>query len=290
MSKYFNYFRKWEEFCARQNFPSMPASPIQFALYITSLLDSSCSYSVISAAKYAVKFLHELNGHPDPTQNPFVNNLVESAKRHAKKTVLKKDPITVDHLIRLCTMYSDSQDLLIIRDLTMILIAFCAFLRFDELVSLHCNDVTFYDDHFSLYIRRSKTDQYRLGNTVVVAKGESLACPHNMLRKYFDLAAIDNKSEFFLFQAIFRSKTKCNLIYKNKPPSYTRCRECLVGRLRLVVGDSDIGLHSLRAGGASAAANADVNERCLETAWQMEVRVGQRWLCSRFAWFKVICY
>ena len=36
----------------------------------------------------------------------------------------------------------------------------------------------------------------------------------------------------------------------------------MVGRLKEAVGDLDIGLHSLRAGGASAAANANVNERC----------------------------
>ena len=36
----------------------------------------------------------------------------------------------------------------------------------------------------------------------------------------------------------------------------------LVGRLKEAVGDLDIGLHSLRVGGASAAVNANVNERC----------------------------
>ena len=260
--KYFSYFRKWEEFCHRKSFVSMPAIPIQVALYFTHLLDASFSFSVISSTKYAIKFLHELHGHPDPTQNSFVNNLVETAKRHASKRISKKDPVTVDHLIRLCDMHCHSDDLLIIRDLTMILIAFAAFLRFDELISLRCNDVTFSDDHFSLCIRKSKTDQYRLGDSVVVAKGESSACPYLMLRKYFDMAHIDNSTDLYLFRPIFKSREKCSLIYKNKPLSYTRCRECLISRLRPIVGNLDIGLHSLRAGGATAAANAQVNERC----------------------------
>ena len=260
--KYSSYFKRWEDFCKGKGFSPMPASPVQFALYLTSLLDASCSFSVLSSAKYAVKYVHELNGLPDPTNNPFVVNLVESSKRVAKKPVRKKEPITVDHLHVLCDTYKDSTDLVVIRDLAMILLAFAAFLRFDELSNLHCNDISFYDDHFSIHINKSKTDQYRLGSDIVIAKGHTSACPYHMLRKYFELACIDCSSEMFLFRPIFKSKQKCSLIYKNKPLSYTRTRECLVGRLKEAVGDLDIGLHSLRAGGASAAANANVNERC----------------------------
>ena len=44
--------------------------------------------------------------------------------------------------------------------------------------------------------------------------------------------------------------------------SYTRTREVLVARMREVVGNLNVGLHSLRSGGATAAANAGVNDRC----------------------------
>ena len=36
----------------------------------------------------------------------------------------------------------------------------------------------------------------------------------------------------------------------------------MISRLKEVAGDLNVGLHSLRAGGASAAANAGVNDRC----------------------------
>lgn len=63
---------------------------------------------------------------------------------------------------------------------------------------------------------------------------------------------------------MFRSKAKCGIVHVNKKLSYTRARETLLPRLRAVEGaPPNIGLHSLRAGGATAAANSNsVLERC----------------------------
>ena len=144
----------------------------------------------------------------------------------------------------------------------MMLLSFSAFLRFDELRNILCKDIKFYENYFSVYIRKSKTDQYRQGKEIVVAKGITVACPYSMMRRYFEEAKINSDSEDFLFKPIFRSRDKCALIKKNKPLSYTRTRECLISRLKEVVGDLDIGLHSLRSGGATAAANSGVNDRC----------------------------
>ncbi|KAK3108944.1 hypothetical protein FSP39_019460 [Pinctada imbricata] len=260
--KYAGYFKKWEEFCRQKGFCPLPAEPVQFALYITSLLDAGASYSVLQSSKYAVKFMHSLHGFHDATDNAFVNNLIETGKRVSKVPTQKKDPIEVRHLHQLCDKHRLSSDLLIIRDLAMIVVAFSAFLRFDELANLHCNDIVFYDNYFSIQIRKSKTDQYRLGKSVVVSKGTSVACPYTILQKYLDLGEVNLKSEDFLFKPIFRSNEQCSLIKKNKSLSYTRVRECLVSRLKEVSGELNIGVHSLRAGGATAAANSLVNERC----------------------------
>lgn len=111
-------------------------------------------------------------------------------------------------------------------------------------------------------IRKSKTDQYRFGNEVVVAKGSSVACPYLMLKRYLDLTGQSVQDTGFLFRPCFRSRGISQLIYKDKQLSYTRARECLVARLREVAGNINLGLHSLRSGGATAAANAGINDRC----------------------------
>lgn len=260
--KYLSYFKKWEQFILSKGGSALPASPIHIALYLTDLMDKRVSSSVISSTVYSIKWAHSLRNLPDPTENLFVKNLLEASKRVLSKPVCKKEPISKDALITLCSKYADTSDVLVIRDLCMMLIAFSGFLRFDELVHLRCNDIKFFSGHFSLFIRKCKTDQYRQGNEIVISKGESLACPYVMLKRYLDVTKLNTSDDNFLFRPCYRSKEKCGIIGKNKPLSYTRTREVLVARMREVVGDLNVGLHSLRSGGATAAANAGVNDRC----------------------------
>jgi hypothetical protein len=44
-------------------------------------------------------------------------------------------------------MFKDSVDLLIVKDLAMILLSFSGFLRYDEVSSLRFNDVKVHDNH-----------------------------------------------------------------------------------------------------------------------------------------------
>ena len=53
----------------------------------------------------------------------------------------KKDIINTEMLRRLCDIYSNTDDILDIRDLTMIVLGFAGFLRFSEISQLQCNDV-----------------------------------------------------------------------------------------------------------------------------------------------------
>lgn len=261
-SKYLSYFKKWEDYISSKGGSAIPALPIHICLYLTELMDKSAPCSIVISTIYSIKWAHSLKNLPDPTNNMFVNNLVEAAKRTLSKPVQKKDPITTDMLITLCTKYEDSRDILVVRDLCMILVAFSAFLRYDELSNLRCNDIIMHDEYFSISIKKSKTDQYRHGNVVVVAKGGSLACPYALLNRYLRIIGCTVQNDTFLFKPCFRSGTKCKQIYKDKALSYTRARETVVSRLKEVTGDLNIGLHSLRAGGATMAANAGVNDRC----------------------------
>lgn len=260
--KYYHYFGKWENFIIAKGCSAIPASPIHVALYLTSLIDRKCSANVISTTMYSIKWAHSLRGLPDPTDNLFVRNLLETSKRTLSAPVSKKEPVSVEMLHQLCDMYKDSSDILVVRDLSMILLGFSAFLRFDEISKIRCNDIIFHSTYFTICIRGSKTDQYRHGDEVVVSKGKTVACPYNMLQRYFSVSGQSVHDTKFLFRPCFNSKSNCKLIYKDKPISYTRARECLIARLKLVCGDLNIGLHSLRSGGATLAANAGVNDRC----------------------------
>ena len=222
--------------------------------------------NIVNLAVYSIKWVHEINGYSDPTSNAFVKNLQESAKRRAKPKTSRKDPVTPEMLIRLCKMFETSNDLLTVRDLTMILISFAGFLRYDEISSLLCRDITIFENHLAIKISKSKTDQYRHGDEILIAKGSTIACPMNMLNRYIVLADINLKSDHFLFKAVYRSNKTCALIHKNKKLSYTAARASMVTKLKMVGGSANFGLHSMRSGGATQVANASssVNNRCLK--------------------------
>ena len=144
----------------------------------------------------------------------------------------------------------------------MILLGFSGFLRFDELSSLRCNDISIFESYFILKIRKSKTDQYRFGDEIPNSEVSSIAGPLSMLKLYILLSKQDCKSTKHLFRPAFRACKSCALIHKDKALSYTGARECIVGRLKEVDSEIDVGLDSMRAGGATEAANAGVSDRC----------------------------
>jgi hypothetical protein len=99
-------------------------------------VNSASSFHPVNNAFYGIKWAHEVNGLQDPTTNSFVTSVLEASKRTASKKTEKKYPISTETLVELCTMFKDSTDLLIIRDLTMMLLSFSGFLRYDEISSL----------------------------------------------------------------------------------------------------------------------------------------------------------
>ena len=200
---------------------------------------------------------------PDPTLHVHVLSLLETSKRTARKPRNKKDHVSADVINKLFSLYGSSNDPIIVRDLSMIIIYYCCFLRFNELSNIKCSDVKFFEDHLSVNSRKSKTDQYRLGNQVVCSKLNSVSCPYQALIKYINQNNVNLKSEEYLFKPMYRSGKVCSLISKNKKLSYTRTKECLLGKLNSITkGKGNYGLHSFRAGGATAAANSHVLDRC----------------------------
>ncbi|MCG7875781.1 MAG: tyrosine-type recombinase/integrase [Candidatus Thiodiazotropha endolucinida] len=265
--KYFANFNRFKAFCVSKGFPYKPADPIHVAIYLTHLLDSHASFHVISAAFYSIKWVHEINCFSDPTSNGWVKSLLEAGKRLNSNPIKKKDTVDSEMLISLCDKFRDTSDVLYLRDITMILLGYAGFLRFSEISQLKCNDIEFKEDYFILYIRKSKTDVYRDGKEVLISKGVSSACPHSMLLRYLDASGQDNTLDMYLFRPVNRYKGRAKLLAANKQLSYTRARECIVEKLRLVAPTLNLGTHSLRASGATMVANAEghdnINERCL---------------------------
>ena len=164
-------------------------------------------------------------------------------------------------VLRMCQKFASANaNLSDLRTAAICVTAFAGFLRFNELANLCYCDVKFCKDKYpELFIANSKTDIYRKGN-VMLAKTGHITCPYNLLNRYIQAAGIDFSSSLMFFRSL-------HFVKSNASPglSYTRTREVVLHAFsQLGYSTKLCGLHSLRSGGTTAAANAGVNDRLLK--------------------------
>ena len=108
--------------------------------------------------------------------------MLAGAKRILAHRTQKKEPITPAILEQLVSKFASKEaPLSDIRIVTICLIGFAGFLRFNEIANLKESDVQVFDDNMELFIESSKTDQYRDGAWVTIAHSSSPTCPVQML-------------------------------------------------------------------------------------------------------------
>ena len=210
----------------------MSSSQYYVALYIISLMQKGSSLAKIDQSVYAIKWAHQLAGKSDPCDSFFVRSVAEGAKRMVARPSTKKEPITPDILLKMVEMCGQNSNSYDKRTITMCLLAYSGFLRFSELANLRCYDVDINDLYVALFIEKSKTDQHREENWVVIAKIDSPACPVRMLLKYIELANISLNDENYLFRQVsFHKSTGVYKLRQSGCLSYTRVRELFFGKI-----------------------------------------------------------
>ena len=156
-----------------------------------------------------------------------------------------------------------------IRSGVICLLAFAAFLRIDELSKLVRFDVKLENDMLKLFVQSSKTDQYMDGAWIAVASSGKATCPVAKMNHYLERAGLSCQSPLFCQL----HKTKCGYKPRSKGLSCSRLRELVLEAFKDIVPDiSAFGTHSLRTGGATAAANAGVPDRLFKRhgRWAIE--------------------
>ena len=192
--------------------------------------------------------------------------------RALAKPVSKKEPITVDMLKAMVGDTNKNPTLSNVRLTAACLLAFSGFLCFNELINARPCNLTFCDKLVKLNIPRSKTDQLRKGNEVIIARSGHDTCPVGMLEKYMQMGRIQKDSKLFLFRQITKAK-KGEYLRDYGVISYTTLREQFKAKVKFLGYQADqFGIHSLRAGGASTAANAEVPDRLFKRhgRWRSE--------------------
>ena len=258
-TKYSATYARWKRWARDQGLPAFPASPYHFALYLRHLMAEARTAAPIESAVHAIAWVHHLAGERSPSEHPLVKDVLAGAQRLLAHHTCKKEPITVAQLEQLVNSKALSMaSLYDIRSVLICLLAFAAFLRFDELAKLVRSDVEIDSEKLQLFIESSKTDIYRDGAWVLVAVTGKVTCPVNMMNRYLDKAQLSHDSPLFCQL----TRTKYGYKARARGLSYTRLRELVIEVFRGIVPDlARIGTHSLRSGGATAAANAGVPDR-----------------------------
>ena len=155
------------------------------------------------------------------------------------------------------------------------MLGFSGFLRIDELLSIKIKHLRINESHLEILVPKSKTDQHREGNIVYISRVSSECCPVKFLEKYLQIANIEisKDGETPLIGRIFKTK-KGHKISKTQGISYSRIREVFKDYITDITANPEkYGLHSLQAGGASAAANNGVTDRLVSKQGQRETDI-----------------
>ena len=257
VGKYLGAFRRWEAWATKQGFEALPARDYQLALYLQHLRLYK-SKAAVEEACNALAWVHSASGLSSPSSHPFVRATSEGLQRMLAKPVTKNKPESVELLGRIVEEATMSNSLSDICLATACQLSLAGFLRFNDIRPI---DVKVQDEFMTLHLPRSKTDQLRKGDELMIARTRNATCPVAMLELYMRQTHTAWDDQQFLFRPICKS-SKGERLRESGCISYSCLRDLFKRKLE-VLGEklSDYGIHSLRAGGATAAANLGVADR-----------------------------
>lgn len=251
------YRADWRHFavwCADQQLPTLPAAPETVALYVTALAQTH-RYSTIQRRISAIAQAHHAQQLDSPTSARIVREVLGGIRRAVGTAQQGKAPAVTAAIQAMVATLDDSPSG--VRDRALLLIGFAGAFRRSELVSLDVADCRFDQAGLTITLRRSKTDQEGHGALVAIPHGRSAStCPVRALRAWLTVASIASGP---IFRGIDRHGTiKISRLCD-------RAVAKIVKRCAAAAGldAAQFAGHSLRAGLATAAAQAGVEERVI---------------------------
>ena len=275
-SSYSKGFKRWKRWVVSNGLNSkeaLPAKAFHVALYLASLVQTANTPSPIICAFYSIKWYHELFDFVAPTDSNLVKNILEAAKRKLAKPVIKKQPITLELLMKVYNTLFIEKNIKNQRTICAFLLSYAGFLRSAELLKLRRSDIIFNSVYMSVFIESSKTDKYHDGAWILIARTGTVLCPVQNLENYFMWANIDCDSDIYIFCHLTSTKLCYKIRNDGKHLAYSNLRTLFLDALSPHVKDVSLFcLHSLRSAGATSAANRGIPDRLFKRhgRWRSE--------------------
>jgi integrase len=252
------YRSDWRDFtawCECRSLEALPAGAETVALYVADLAGWA-KPATIGRRLSAISQAHQTAGYPTPTHAAAVRATMAGIRRTLGVAQAAKAPV-VTAVLRAMVATLDGRRLIGVRDRALLLVGFAGAFRRSELVALDVADVADGPDGLTVTLRRSKTDQEGAGRKVGIPYGSHPAtCPVRAYRAWLEASGIAEGP-------VFRPVDRHGRMAPGRLSG--RAVALVVKRSLAAVGVDPAGYagHSLRAGLATAAAQAGASERAI---------------------------
>lgn len=252
------YRADWQAFadwCQAQGLPALPAAPQTVGLYLAAQA-SILRPATLGRRLVAISAAHRAAGHALDTRHAAIRETLAGIKRtHGTAQVGKAPAVTADIKAMVA---AQPGNLLGLRNRTILLLGFAGAFRRSELAALDLADLDFTRDGLVVTLRRSKTDQDGQGRKVGIPySANPETCPVRTAQDWIAAASIASGAVFLQIGPAGNAVTGERLTDKSIALVVKRAAR-LVG-----LDPARFGGHSLRAGLATAAAQAGASERSI---------------------------
>jgi site-specific recombinase XerD len=249
------YRSDWQHFtdwCRAQGVQAMPALPEDIATYLAELATTH-KPSTLQRRLAAISQAHQMADVDNPAHSSPVKLTMQGIRRAKGTAPNQVAPIRAEELRAMVTTLPDN--LLGLRDRALLLLGFAGAFRRSELVGLNVEDVETTAEGLRVTLARSKTDQEGEGAVKGIPYGRnSETCPVRALQSWLAAASICGGP-------IFRSVNRYGQVQRGRLSD--KAVALVVKRSAMAAGldPNRYSGHSLRAGLATSAAAAGVQER-----------------------------
>lgn len=254
---YESAIRTFTAWAQKRGHTAFPSSPLTVAAYVAHRDQAGRSYATIARDVAAIAAAHSDRGHPDPTQQHGVRQVLRAvARRRGTSPTRQAAPLTIELVRRTIDAMGARSDLADLRDAAIILIGYAAALRRSEIADLLVGDFALRDKGMLMTLRSSKTDQEGRGDMIGIPYGANPAtCPVVALQEWLEASGRSKNPDAPVFSRIHGHKKI------GTGPLSDRSIARIIQARALDAGISEqdarswVSGHSLRAGHATTAAD-----------------------------------
>lgn len=243
------HFTDW---CRDHGLADLPAAPATVGMYVAAHADL-LSVATLTRRVSSIAVAHRMAGHQLDTRHPAIRDLMMGLRRSKGVAPRRAEALTTPLVCKLLATCGDR--LIDVRDRALLLVGFAGAFRRSELTGLDLADVAVSADGLRVTIRRSKSDQEGEGQVIAIGRTNSATCPVGAYEAWVAAAGIAGGC---VFRGINRHGHIAGTLSTNAVAGIVQRRAALAG-----LDASVFSGHSLRAGFATSAAAAGIEERVI---------------------------